>query len=136
MNNLKSKVKHIVNECLKLKTLPEDYLIKNPICIGKYLNFKNLYIKYRIIDKLDLSKHDELIEHVSNSYNFNYLYVKYFTTGDKMFKPSIDHIIPKKHGGDDSPNNIRIVSYLENAMRNDTPIHDWCFVRENIRVFI
>lgn len=58
--------------------------------------------------------------------SFNRLYARYLQTGkQKYLKPSLDHIIPKSHGGTNQIDNLRFITFFENMCKRDIPPEEW-----------
>ena len=68
--------------------------------------------------------------------NFNRLYDKWVTTGDKWMKPSLDHIEAKANGGNLLLDNLQFVSWLENRAKVDIPQDIWDSMKGRINEYL
>lgn len=75
------------------------------------------------------------IKHFYNDKNFNTFYKKYKETGNKFYKPSLDHKTPRCLGGTNELKNLHFISYLENIAKNDMNMEEWNDVKANINDF-
>lgn len=63
---------------------------------------------------------------------FNKLYSKWKETGDKLMKPSLDHIVPVDIGGSNELTNLQFLSILENRAKGNAGPDVWENIRNNI----
>lgn len=70
-------------------------------------------------------QYKEFIEHFYHDQNFNDQYSTWKQTGAREDMPSLDHIDPRTHGGDDSVENLAFVSWFENRAKNDLNLDDY-----------
>lgn len=56
---------------------------------------------------------------------FNRLYDLWKETGDRWYKPSLDHINPRSAGGGDRLDNLQIISWLANRAKADQQPDKW-----------
>jgi hypothetical protein len=74
----------------------------------------------------------DFIEKFYYDEKFNKLYQNYIIKQDKLFKPSLDHIVPKAKGGTNEINNLRFITFFENMCKKDIPIDEWEKIKNNI----
>ena len=53
---------------------------------------------------------------------------------DNPLAPSRDHITPQKHGGKDSPDNLRLAHAYCNSRRGDLPVDEFKAIAEQARL--
>ena len=54
----------------------------------------------------------------------------------KYLKPSIDHISPKAHGGENHLNNIQFLTWFENRCKNDMSQVEWVHIKNNLKDYL
>lgn len=65
---------------------------------------------------------------------FNDVYNKWVASNfDRYKKPSIDHVIAKAKGGDNSIDNLQFLTWFENRCKNDMSQEDWDRLKLNIQ---
>ena len=73
------------------------------------------------------------IEKFYNDQYFNKIYNIYISTGDKLIKPSLDHIVPLSKGGTNDIDNLQFLTWFENNCKYD--ITNWEEVKQNIKYY-
>ena len=67
---------------------------------------------------------------------FNSIYEKWFGSGDKYMRPTIDHINPKANGGNNDIDNLQFLTWFENRAKNDMPLEAWNKLKLNIKAYL
>lgn len=77
------------------------------------------------------------VERFHDDQQFLSVFRKWVEGGKKKYqKPSIDHIIPKSRGGDDSLENLQILSWFENRAKNDLTAAEWQQIKNNLTDYL
>ena len=64
---------------------------------------------------------------------FNDIYDKWVNNDmQKLFRPSLDHILPKSRGGSEELNNLQFLTWFENLSKRDMTQEEWDVVKLNI----
>lgn len=77
------------------------------------------------------------IERFYNDKQFNLIYLAWIDSGQiKYKKPSIDHIVPKAKGGDNSLGNLQFLTWFENRCKNDMTQAEWDNLKLNMKDYL
>lgn len=74
----------------------------------------------------------EFIDFIYYDEKFNLIYDKWKETGDKWFKPSLDHKTPISRGGGNELDNFKIITWFENQTKLDKTQEEWDDIKAHI----
>ena len=113
------------------------------ISLEEYSNKEKLECLYLAISDSRYYGHltqAEFLAYIKKFYyddQFNNIYFKWVNNKDDCWlKPSLDHIIPRKNGGDNSLNNIQFLNWASNKFKSDLSVEDWNKIKSNINFYL
>lgn len=83
------------------------------------------------LGKIDKNYYFSFIEKFYNDNQFNTLYNNWLKNKDDkytfydLYRPSLDHILPKSKGGTDSLDNLQFLTLFENLSKRDMTMAEW-----------
>lgn len=80
-------------------------------------------------------QYKEFIDYVYYDERFNTIYDKWKSTGNKWFKPSLDHKTPLSRGGSNELHNFKIITWFENQTKLAKTQDEWDIIKENIQEY-
>jgi len=110
-----------------------------------YTQFSNLD-KIKILHKMIRQRSrgkligttEEYKRYILKYYNdpvFTFIFNRWKETGNRLFKPSIDHITPLSKGGKNILENYRITTWFENNARNNIDMDMWNIIKPNVQEY-
>ena len=87
----------------------------------------------RDMPNIDLTFYKSFINKFYYDDRFNKIFEKYISSGyQKLFRPSLDHIVPKSRGGSNSLENLQYLTWFENLCKRDMKQDEWEEVKKDI----
>lgn len=95
-------------------------------------------IKLMKFDTLSEKYYKDFINKFYNQKQFNFIYSQWLNNNKTsrtfydLYKPSIDHILPKSKGGTNDLDNLQFLTVFENLCKRDMTAEEWIlFKKEN-----
>ena len=89
-------------------------------------------------DTLSEKYYKDFINKFYNQKQFNFIYSQWLNNNKTsrtfydLYKPSIDHILPKSKGGTNDLDNLQFLTVFENLCKRDMTAEEWIlFKKEN-----